>query len=369
MPREKHAASQRRSNIELLRIIVMFIIVANHFALHSGFVFPDDVLSVNRLWIQLILCSGGAFVDVFVLISGYFLIKTQSLKTARVIKLWAQLFFYSVLFYAVFVLAGAEPLHIKQMVQHLIPVASGRWWFASAYFMLYLLTPYLNRLLNALDQRQYAGILLLLGICWCLFPTLTGQMMQSNHLLWFCFLYALGGYLQRFGVRARVSGRQYLLLALAVAAATYAAVILLDVLGTKNPYFAARALYLREIQMLPMLLMAVFLFLGISRLDIGHSRVINFISPAMFGVYLIHDNQFVRPFLWKTVFQNASYADSNLLIPHTLFATVLVFLGCTLIELLRIHLLEARCLPLFERIAAAIDRKKDWILDKLPGEK
>ena len=61
---------KRESNLELLRIIMMILIVAHHFALHGGFDYPKEVVSLNRLWIQLMTIGGKLGVDVFVLISG-----------------------------------------------------------------------------------------------------------------------------------------------------------------------------------------------------------------------------------------------------------------------------------------------------------
>ena len=75
MPNElkfNNRGNLRQSNIELLRIITMFFIVAHHFAVHSGFDFPVNTISINRLWIQFIQIGGKIGVDIFVLISFVF---------------------------------------------------------------------------------------------------------------------------------------------------------------------------------------------------------------------------------------------------------------------------------------------------------
>ena len=60
----------RQSNIELLRIIAMIFIIAHHFAVHGGFNFSTDIITVNSLWIQFIKIGGKIGVNIFVLISG-----------------------------------------------------------------------------------------------------------------------------------------------------------------------------------------------------------------------------------------------------------------------------------------------------------
>ena len=109
-------------------------------------------------------------------------------------------------------------------------------------------------------------------------------------------------------------------------------------------------------QKLPAFLASLFLFLGFKKMKIGYKKSINLISSATFGVYLIHDNNYMRRFLWYTLFHNASYTESPYLIPHSLCAILLVFVCCTLIELFRIYGPERSYTPLLSKFAAAIDR-------------
>lgn len=362
--------SARQSNIELLRILAMLAIIANHAIVHGHAVWPAGTLSVNRLWGQLIQVPGFSGVDAFVLISGYFLLPARSLRTSRIVKLWAQIAFYSMLLYALFIVCGAAPLRLGTLFARLTPITSVRWWFASTYFILYLLTPWLNRLLNALDKRQYVGLLALLGLLWCVVPTLEGAVFQSvalfqnNHLPWFVFLYALGGYLRRFDGMTAWSGRRLLALAGLCLLMIFLTSVVLALLGRWKGVFAQHALFLADLQTLPSLAAAVLLFLGLSRLDVGAKPAINRVSSAMFGVYLIHDDELVRALLWEKLLPTAAWTESVWFIPLTLLAVAAVFVCCTAIELARIRLVEQPCLPLFERAAAAVDRLRDRLLDR-----
>ena len=76
----------RESNIELLRILAMIMIIAHHFACHSNFDFPLTEVTFNRVWIQFMHLGGKIGVDVFVLISGYFLINQKEIKVNKVLK-------------------------------------------------------------------------------------------------------------------------------------------------------------------------------------------------------------------------------------------------------------------------------------------
>lgn len=352
--------SLRKSNIELLRIIAMVFIVAHHFAFHGGFKFADDALSVNRFWIQFLQIGGKIGVDIFILISGFFLVSASAVSTSKIIKTWAQMFFYSFIIFAGFVIVGLEPFQMKDFVKGIAPVIFSRWWFASTYFVLYLLSPYINSLLKTFSEKQYRSYLTVLFLCWCVIPTLTGKTFQSNALLWFVFLYSLAGYFRLFGIKLSLSGYKCIALSFAAIILTFLSAVLFDVLGTKMSVFAEHTTYFYNMQRLPVLFISLFMFIGFSKLDLRYNKVINVISSATFGVYLIHDHRFVRRFLWKTLFRNASYSKSNMLIPYSLLVIGAVFAGCTIIELLRIRLLEKNYMPVVEKISSYIDKKKGF---------
>lgn len=87
----------RDSSLELLRLIAVMMIIGCHFAQYGEFAFPHENITVNRLWQQLLFLVGQRGNDIFILISGYFLIGSQEIKSAKVIRLISELVFYTVL--------------------------------------------------------------------------------------------------------------------------------------------------------------------------------------------------------------------------------------------------------------------------------
>lgn len=349
----------RQSNIELLRIFAMVIIVAHHFSIYGGFEFPKDTITVNQLWLQFIQIGGKIGVNIFVLISGYFLISAKSLKTSKVIKLWVQVFSYSIALFTLFIASGIEPFRLKELIKHFFPITFSQWWFASSYFVLYLVSPYINILLNSLDKKNYQRLLILLTVCWCFIPTFTGQLFQSNELLWFVYLYACAGYIKLYSPKPNVKGATCILLSFAATILTFCSVIVFDVLGTKISFFGDHATFFYGMEKAPIFVISILIFIGFLKIDIRHSRIINLVSSATFGVYLVHDDKYVRPFLWKTMFKNASYSDSNFLILYSLIVIAVVFVLCTFVELIRIYLLEKHYLNLINSIAGITDSCKE----------
>lgn len=86
--KQKNNYKNRSSNFEILRIIAMIMIVAHHFSVHGGFEMYISSLQLNTIFLQFLQFGGKIGVNIFVLISGYFLINTDNIKVKKIIKLW-----------------------------------------------------------------------------------------------------------------------------------------------------------------------------------------------------------------------------------------------------------------------------------------
>lgn len=252
----------RQSNIELLRIIAMLMIVAHHVSMHSGFEFPIEKITINRLWVQFIQIGGKIGVDIFVLISGYFLIMAPKIKIGKLLKFYLQVYTYSILSFSIFIVLGRKPFGMNILKRHLLPLTFDLWWFASAYFMLYLISPFLNKLLKSLDKKDYQKMLVVLSICWSVFPTFVGRSLQSNSLLWFLFLYAVAGYIRIYDIKNKVSGAKYIAISMGLIVLTFGSAVVFDLLGTRIPFFASHATVLYSMEAVPIVLISFFMFLG-----------------------------------------------------------------------------------------------------------
>lgn len=324
----KNAKFDRQSNIELLRIIAMIMIVAHHFAVHGGFEFSSSI-TLNRVWIRFIQMGGKIGVNIFVLISGYFLITAVGIKTSKVLKLWLQIFTYSILIFIIFAALGIQPFGMKELIKSIFPITFSQWWFANTYFVFYLLTPYLNKLLNSLDKKNYQRMLILLTLCWCIIPTFLTRKFESNSLTWFVYLYSLAGYIRLYVNKIKIKAWKYILAAFTVMMLTYLSAVVFDILGTRFSFFENHVTYFYDMQRLPVVFISICMFIGFIKIDIGYKKFINVISLATFGVYLIHDNVYISPFLWKTLFKNALFFEKSILLySHFLFFAYLVAFQC-----------------------------------------
>lgn len=82
----------RESNFELLRIVCMFMIVWNHFFTHG----PWQDAGINS-YLAHIFSFGKAGVDIFVMISGWFLVNSK-FKSKSALKVLGQGLLYGTIF-------------------------------------------------------------------------------------------------------------------------------------------------------------------------------------------------------------------------------------------------------------------------------
>ena len=80
-------------------------------------------------------------------------------------------------------------------------------------------------------------------------------------------------------------------------------------------------------------------FLFFKNLKIGYSKAINTIAASTFGVLLIHANSdTMRRWLWQDTVNNVgAYASGDVVI-HAIVSVILIYAGCTLIDIIRIRI-------------------------------
>lgn len=332
----------RNTSIELLRIISMIMIMFHHFAYHGNFEWNFNEVTLPHLWYDFILMGGKVGVEIFVLISGYFLIEnTEKLfQPKKLLKFWGQVVFYSIMTYLLSVMLRLNAFEIKQLIKVCLPITYPGWWFASTYFMLYLIHPFLNKLLHGLSKTEYQYLILMMVLCWSIIPTATTQLFESNSLLWFVTLYGIAGYVNLYGGNQKLQSKHYFSLYFMVLIITYTVSTTFLFLGTKKEEWSTHAIDFFEIERLPILLMAITLFMGFVTLKMNYHKWINMIASATFGVYLIHDSSYIRYYLWTNIFKINQYQDSTFLILYSILVVFILYVSCTMIDLIRKKLVE-----------------------------
>lgn len=310
--------------------------------------------------------------NIFILISGYFQIKSEKLNIKRLVGLWLVMSFYVLVPMIINLISKDTIFRIRSLallfLRTLFPIGTNFWWFMTSYFMLSLISPFLNRLLRSLSKADYKKLIIILMLFWCVIPTLLPLLSYDFSTLgWFVLVYSVAGYIRLYPPHPnrKVSWRT---LSIILYFLNFIFLVALYMAGKYIPfihnlvrdkvisrYFQAQALLI--------FLTALAIFISFSQAAPKESTMINKIAGAMTGVYLIHDGAIVKPFIWMNIVHAGSMINSPWFIPYTALAAILVFIACTGIELLRQAVLGPLFQKVSDKIACFIERiyRSQWL--------
>ncbi len=327
----------RNSNLELLRIISMILIMFHHYAIH-GFLPVSFRFTMNKLILDFLSLGGQLGVSCFVLISGYFMLDSK-FTLQKLFKIVGEVLFYSIgigcLFF--FFLEPVEPLGLFNLLQTFFPIGYVSYWFITNYLLLMILSPFLNRIIKEMDQKTHRNFILVSIFLWSFLAVFFGASFEFNKLGWFIVLYFIAGYVKKYVDLKKQNANKHFYMALFF----YILLMLTDVsllcLGNffKKDILINSSNYFMKINSPFILFIAIFLFVGFIKRKPFQSKLINKISSTTLGIYLIHDNRILRPYLWRNIVKAPTFYSSHFLIFHAIFSIFLIFLFCVLIDLIR----------------------------------
>lgn len=342
----------RNSSFELLRIISMLLIVAHHFVVHGKFDLTAS-FSKNIFFLQSLSMFGKLGVNLFVLISGYFsctLPPPKHINFKKLLKLELEVIFYSGIIGIIFYNFSSSDFDFIDLLKTFTPLRSNCYWFYRSYFVLYLISPFLNSFIKAIDKTEFRKLLLTISILWIILPFFPNiPAIEISNLTWFIFLYLCAAYIRYYQDDFQRNISFYSSFTIIVFLLIILSVLSFDLLGKWKKIFLNNYDYFLPMNSILIFTLSISTLILFSKIDIGNIKWINIISSATFGVYLIHDNKLMRNLLWVKIFKNQSYTNSNKLILYSIATILIVYILCTFIDLIRIYILEKPMLILLSR--------------------
>ena len=328
---------------DLLRIVTMLMILTSHFFVHGGVLGrlkpSSPYLYFYICWIIEAACY--VMVNCYALITGYFQSRTE-FKLKKLLLLWGQIVCISGGLYLVLCLTGQVEFGWIAFLQASFPITQKRYWFATAYVILYAISPLFNFAIRRMNRRQHALCLAVLcGVFvvfrnfsyWIDFAALGGGYSWAS----LSVLYMIGAYLRLYPPKFRFSLLWYFGLSLITAASR----IILTMLYYKYGFDSSFLKMFMQYNSVPVVAASVCLFIFFVNLDIKNRVllwIIKFFSPAAFGVYLIHEQIEVKNIIWKLI-NPSQFIRSPKLLPYLLLVIFTLFIICALLDKIR-HLLS-----------------------------
>lgn len=271
------AGGGRLSNLELLRLISMFMVLN----LHSfwGFTHGTGILQALDVFRE---CASICAVTVFLIISGYFGIKW---KFKSLFNLLFQLFFYAFAVYGVAVMIGVVDFSVSGLLRN-VTCLYNYWAFITAYLLLYLCSPLLNVFVENVSNKQLLGFIIIVVI--------SENLLTRNYaFLNFCTMYLIGRYIATTNIvgNSKIKGGSlYLITTFAIFILVYSTVKVLHITNAELiqnlPWGLSYAAPL-------VILQSIFLFVWFARFKF-QSKVVNWCAASCLSIFVIHMHPVIK---------------------------------------------------------------------------
>lgn len=326
---------KRRSGLELLRIIAMFTIVFGHFCGQSDVARFIEPHSATAVIVAILGNASRISVNLFLIIAVWFMVG-KDFKAERLIKTWLTVLLWSVISTLIAGICGAE-LGIKSIIQCFLPILGRPLWFASAYMILYLCSPFLNMILKW-ERKQLRTFLCILFLFCSLIPTITDfNETFADNVLWFMFVFLFVGYIKLYycssiGKHYIVDGLFGLILYLVLVLSRYS-VELSD--GRFINTFARLANdYLINFKSIPNFVCALLIFFFFNAFEFK-SKIVNVLAKGSFSVYIVHQTKVFYPILWTWILNKSCVTGGTYSVLKSLLIIAIFYLMITFFEIIR----------------------------------
>ena len=334
----------RQSNVELLRIVAMLMIITLHFLGHGNVLNSYTTDSYGEYMIYSFvkgLCMIA--VNCFILISGYFGVDSR-FKPEKLLKLILQILFYSLIIFFVLTISGLIKPSFKDYCYAIFPIATNMDGFSTEFIMMYILSPFINIMIANLTYKQLKRLLVILALMFSVIPNIfcfmgtTIEFGGGYGIVWFLVLYITGAFIKKSKVQNLGKGKSvliYVILGLIAPLSSIGAVIMYKLTGIMKFWEFKELFY--SYTSIPIYLASIAFFVMFIKMEIRNEKicsVINKIAATTFGVYLIHDNRFLRSVLWNFL-EPSKYSGQAFLFVYMLICIFGIFVICSVIEMLR----------------------------------
>ncbi len=337
-PRFSRSSQQPRlSNIELLRIISMFLVLLVHVLYYSlgrpekndYLESPVEMVLRTELEAMSLVC-----VNVFVLISGWFGIAFKVKSLAKFLYQWL---FVAVLVIALLNVCGK---HYPLGEYKLLLGSYQFYWFVYAYLLLYIFSPVLNAFVTTASRGECKMVL---GAYWA-FMFLFGWIQPLEYIkhglspLLFFGLYLSARYLHLYRPRWTQKSRKHDIVMYLFMSIVSATLMELIVCFSPSAHLVEKSYGMFMSYVNPLTVLASFyLLLAFSKMKF-HSNLVNRIAASSFAVYLVQCNYGVFDPIFKVIVIWIHGQYSGLMYPLlTAMLLIGVFVVSIVIDQVRIY--------------------------------
>ena len=182
-----------------------------------------------------------------------------------------------------------------------------------------------------------------------------------NEFIWLIVIYFIGAFIKKYNfnfMKKNISRLKYIFLIIIVMSVL---MIMLEVLSIRESIFNDVIYYFNNINSPFVLLLTILIFTIFKNININNNKIINKVASTTFGIYLLHENVFLRNIIWRQLIQGSKYINSPLLIINAILGVSSVFIIAIIIDIIIEKIIINNIMKLITKIVKKIKQKKLYI--------
>ena len=306
----------RNTGIDMARLVSMYTIVLFHYLFFgkASKMFPQYKRKITFIT-SFITWHNGAFI----LISG--IVGYKSYKYSNLLYLWFTVLFYKVLIRN-FTLYFKKGFVIRDPIyKNYYPIIFNRYWYFTTYFGMYLFLPLINKGIDYSSKYEFRLVVLttlFIFVFWNEYKNPNEDIFHMNKgcsIVWFLTFYLTGAYIGKY--RVDYNGfKKYIYCFTNLVIFAFVSYLYFKVLNNEF-YFTIGNLEIKLPITLKIMIneklnsfvksiqsITICLFFMQIHYNKYISKIITFIGPLVFGIYLIHMDNIIKDNIIMHIFDN-----------------------------------------------------------------
>lgn len=333
----------RNYGIDFLRLIAMFFVVVLHSLGHGGVLNSVSLNSLNYKFAWFLEIIAFCAVDMFAIISGYVsyssLSKKRKIKYSNYINLWLQVVFYGLVICFVLNIINPSIIERKDYITAFFPVMTKSYWYFTAYTGLFIILPFITEGIKNIKIEKLKKLFIVFIITFSLLEIISPKFNFNSgySFIWITILYVLGAIMKKANIGKSIKNYQLLIIIIIM----YFFTFLYKMYGFEISKYGIITITkdtFIDYTSPSILLIAILYVLLFSRLRFNNiiNKIIKFVAPSTFAIYLINDNNFIRTYYINDLFKKYVNCSSIKLFFVVISFSVLFVFFSIMIDKIRI---------------------------------
>ena len=276
-------------------------------------------------------------------------------KIKKVVKIILEVWVYSIIGLVIGIAIKSDKLNLTNVIKSIMPNLFGLYWYTTCYLLIYIFSSNFKMIMDKTDKKRLTINIVLMLLIWSFITMIPQTRTYGNNFIYLVMIYFIGAYIKKYNVKILKENKSRIICIMIVVLAIIIYIVAMECISRNYvDYFSG-------IQSPVILILSIFILNIFKSFKMKNNIYINKIAGATLGIYLIHENVFLRYFIWRTLISGNKYIESPWFVIYSILAILFIFIICCIAHLFIEKILINNIYVLIEKIYHKICKKDIFI--------